>query len=66
MVALTDIRKEDEAEFNLFVKNFYAQFNENKETRRTWGGNVMGTKSQHKEELKKKALEAEALKKAGL
>lgn len=66
VVAVTDIRKEDEAEFNLFVKNFTAQFNENQEVRRTWGGNVLGIKSQHKEDLKKRALEAEALKKAGL
>jgi large subunit ribosomal protein L7Ae len=28
-VALTDIRKEDEAEFNLYTKNFRAAFNDN-------------------------------------
>ena len=39
VVAVTDVRKEDEAEFNLFVKNFTAAFNDNKEVRRTWGGN---------------------------
>ena len=66
VVALTDVRKEDQAEFDLFVKNFTAQFNNNVEIRRTWGGAVLGIKSQHKEDMKKKALEAEALKKAGL
>lgn len=65
-MAVTDIRKEDEAEFNLFVKNFRAAYNDNQELRRTWGGNVLGIKSQHVEEKKRKAVEAEALKKAGL
>ena len=66
VVAITEIRKEDEAEFNLYAKNFKAQFNDNTDLRRTWGGGVLGTKSQHAEDIKKRAVEAEQLKKAGL
>lgn len=60
------MRKEDEAEFGLFVKNFRAAFNDNQEVKKTWGGNVLGIKSQHVEDKKKAAIEKEALKKAGL
>jgi large subunit ribosomal protein L7Ae len=63
---LTDVRKEDEAEFNLYVKNFRAAFNDNEAVKRTWGGGVLGLKSQHVEDRKKRVIEAEALKKAGL
>jgi large subunit ribosomal protein L7Ae len=41
------------------VKNFRAGFNDNVDLRRTWGGNVLGIKSQHAEDLKKKAIEKE-------
>ena len=37
VVAVTDLRKEDEAEFNLYVKNFRAQFNDNEAVKKTWG-----------------------------
>jgi large subunit ribosomal protein L7Ae len=43
-----------------------ATFNDSDTLRKTWGGGVLGVKSQHKEDKKKKAIEAEALKKAGL
>ena len=45
VVAITEVRKEDEAELNLYIKNFRAGFNENAELRKTWGGNMLGVKS---------------------
>ncbi len=66
VVAITEVRKEDEAELALYVKNFRAGFNDNQEIRKTWGGNMLGIKSQHAEDIKKKAIEAEQLKKAGM
>ena len=42
-----------------------AQFNYNVDARKKWGGGLVGIKSQHKKELHDKALEKEALKKAG-
>jgi large subunit ribosomal protein L7Ae len=65
-VALTGIRKEDQAEFDNLVKTFKAQFNENVSLRREWGGGILGHKSRLAEEAKRKAIEAEQLKKAAL
>jgi hypothetical protein len=45
VVAITEVRKEDEAELALYIKNFRAGFNENAEIRKTWGGNMLGIKS---------------------
>jgi len=47
-VALTNVRKEDENELNNLVKNFRAAYNDNLEVRKTWGGGVLGLKSQAK------------------
>eukprot|EP01017_Pseudomicrothorax_dubius_P039333 TRINITY_DN6009_c0_g1_i2.p1 TRINITY_DN6009_c0_g1~~TRINITY_DN6009_c0_g1_i2.p1 ORF type:complete len:258 (-),score=100.88 TRINITY_DN6009_c0_g1_i2:635-1408(-) len=63
-VALTEVRKEDVAELETLAKNFRAQFNENATVRREWGGGLLGLKSQHREDAKKKAHEQETLKKA--
>ena len=65
-LALTEVRKEDQAELELYCKNALAQFNNNLEVRKTWGGGSIGIKSQHKQEAIRKALEKEALKKAGV
>lgn len=65
-MALTEVRKEDQAELDLYAKNALAQFNNNLEVRKTWGGGALGIKSQHVREKHQKALEAEALKKAGV
>ena len=65
-LALTEVRKEDQAELDLYAKNALAQFNNNLEVRKTWGGGALGIKSQHVQEKHQKALEAEALKKAGV
>jgi len=63
-VALTGIRKEDQAEFDNLVKTFKAQFNENENLRRVWGGGLLGHKSRLAKEHKEKLIEAEKLKKA--
>ena len=65
-VALTTVRKEDNADVENLVKTFRSQFNENKDVLREWGGGVLGIKSQHKRDALQKALEAETVKKAGL
>eukprot|EP00918_Siedleckia_nematoides_P018428 GHVU01039382.1.p1 GENE.GHVU01039382.1~~GHVU01039382.1.p1 ORF type:complete len:263 (-),score=62.57 GHVU01039382.1:253-1041(-) len=57
------VKKEDQAEFDLLCKNFRAEFNDNIDLRRRWGGGVMGIKSQHMEARKLKAVEIEAAKK---
>jgi len=65
-LALTSVRKEDVAELDTLSKNVKAAFNDNVEHRRVWGGGVNGIKSQHAQEKKRKAVEAEAAKKLGL
>jgi len=65
-VALSGIRKEDQAEFDNLVKTFKAQFNENVSLRREWGGGILGHKSRIAADAKQRALDAEQLKKAAL
>lgn len=65
-LCLTQVRKEDQHELDTLSKNFKAQFNENLETRRQWGGGIMGVKSQHATEKKEKAIAAEQAKKLGM
>lgn len=54
-VALTDVRKEDEAEVSNFVASFRSKFNDNVELRKQIGGFIKGNKSQ----IKFKRLEVE-------
>jgi len=65
-VALTNVRAEDKSEFETIAGNMKAQFNDNVENRRRWGGGIMGTKSQHVTMMKEKAVQAEQAKKLGL
>lgn len=62
-VALTDVKKEDVAELDLLKKNFNAEFNENKDLLRKWGGGIMGIKNQHMMLARKRQQEAELAKK---
>ena len=55
MVALTDVRKEDEGELNNLAAAFRTHYNENKELEKTIGGFKRGFKS----EIKFKKMEAE-------
>jgi len=65
-VALTTVRKEDQHDLDTLAKNFHAQFNDNMEIRRRWGGGIMGIKSQHVTQRREKAIAAEQAKKMGL
>merc|ERR1712226_227647 len=65
-IALTSVRKEDQHDLELLAKNFSAQFNDNAEHRRRWGGGIMGIKSQHVMQRREKAIQIEQAKKLGL
>jgi len=65
-IALTSVRKEDQNDLETLARNFQAQFNDNAENRRRWGGGIMGIKSQHVTQRREKALQIEQAKKLGL
>merc|ERR1711966_524472 len=65
-VALTSVRKEDVSDLDTLARNFNAQFNDNAENRRRWGGGIMGIKSQHVTQRREKAIQIEQAKKLGL
>ncbi len=66
VVALTSVRKEDVASLETLAKTFKTQYNDNVAARRTWGGGIMGQKSQHEQAKKEKAIALEQAKKMGL
>jgi len=64
-VALTSVRPEDRHDFSQLVTAIRQQYNENaKAIERTWGGGIMGAKSQAATAKLEKALEKERAKKA--
>jgi large subunit ribosomal protein L7Ae len=65
-IAITAVSKEDQKDLETLTKNFSAQFNDNAEVRRRWGGGIMGIKSQHVTSRRERAIEAERNKKLGL
>merc|ERR1719379_2622588 len=65
-VAFTAVNAEDKKELDTLASNFKAQFNDNADVRRKWGGGIMGIKSQHVMQRREKALQAEQAKKLGL
>merc|ERR1712222_253090 len=65
-VALVSVNNEDKKELETLATNFKAQFNDNAEHRRRWGGGIMGIKSQHVTQRKEKAIQMEQAKKLGL
>eukprot|EP00929_Paragymnodinium_shiwhaense_P056226 TRINITY_DN2813_c0_g1_i7.p1 TRINITY_DN2813_c0_g1~~TRINITY_DN2813_c0_g1_i7.p1 ORF type:complete len:269 (-),score=106.24 TRINITY_DN2813_c0_g1_i7:131-937(-) len=65
-VALTSVSKEDQKDLETLSNNFRAQFNDNAENRRRWGGGIMGIKSQHVTQRKERAIQIEQAKKLGL
>jgi large subunit ribosomal protein L7Ae len=65
-IAFTSVRKEDQHDLETLGKNFSAQFNDNAEPRRRWGGGIMGIKSQHVMQRREKAIQIEQAKKLGL
>jgi large subunit ribosomal protein L7Ae len=66
VVALTTVGNEDKKDLDTLATNFMAQFNDNAETRRRWGGGIMGIKSQHVMQRREKAIQIEQAKKLGL
>merc|ERR1712232_647135 len=65
-IAITTVQKEDQKELETLMNNFKAQFNENADIRKKWGGGIMGIKSQHVMQRREKAIQAEQAKKLGL
>ncbi|EAR83924.2 60S ribosomal L7Ae-like protein (macronuclear) [Tetrahymena thermophila SB210] len=65
-VALTEVRNEDKAKLQQFSELFKTNYNANDELRKTWGGGILGQKSQHKVEALAKAVQEEQIKKAKL
>jgi large subunit ribosomal protein L7Ae len=65
-VAICSVRQEDKGELGTILNNMKAQFNDNMEHRRRWGGGIMGIKSQHVTARREKAIQAEQAKKLGL
>merc|ERR1719460_1420529 len=64
-VALTSVRPEDRHDFSQLVTAIRQQYNENaKQIERTWGGGIMGNKSQAATAKMQKALQKELAKKA--
>lgn len=65
-VCFTGVRPEDRAEFSKITESCVSNFNDRfEEVRKRWGGGIMGIKSQHKTEKKRKALAAEEAKRIG-
>jgi len=65
-LALTSVRQEDKQDMDKLAGTFMAQFNDNAELRRRWGGGIMGLKSQHVMARREKAIQLEQAKKMGL
>jgi large subunit ribosomal protein L7Ae len=64
-VALKDVSKEHQAEFETLLKTFRSQFNDNADLRKTGEGRL-GTKSQHVKDARERAIANEQVKKTGL
>jgi len=65
-IAIQSVGAENKADLEKLKDNFRAQFNDNVEVRRRWGGGIMGIKSQHVTQRREKAIAAEQAKKLGL
>jgi large subunit ribosomal protein L7Ae len=60
VIALTNVKPEDQNKLNQLKTNFVEQFNNN--VQRRWGGGKMGLKTVAKLEKRRKAVEAEQAK----
>lgn len=65
VAAITSVPQEDVSELKAFKDNVMAQFNNNKNAYKSWGGNVVGRKSDHVLKRREAILEREKAKKAG-
>jgi large subunit ribosomal protein L7Ae len=61
VVAIADVNKEDLGTLQTLATNFHGQYNE--KVSRTWGGGIMGLKTQKRLEIREKLLKAEQDKK---
>ena len=64
VVALTKVDSADQGNFTKLQAGFKAQFNENTQIGRTWGGGIMGGKTIKRLEIREKARAAEEAKKS--
>jgi large subunit ribosomal protein L7Ae len=55
-VALTDIKKEDQAKLDQIVQSVKLNFNDNANVRKNWGGGVMGVKAQEIQKQRARAV----------
>ena len=62
---MTNVKKEDQAEFEQLCKSFKSAFNDSAELKK-WGDRRFGVKATHKIEALQKELEKEQLKKVNL
>ncbi|RYY33149.1 hypothetical protein EON62_04515, partial [archaeon] len=65
-LALTEVKKEDEAALAKLVELSNAKFRDNADMRRKWGGGIMGLKTQAKLAKREALIQAELAKKAKL
>jgi large subunit ribosomal protein L7Ae len=65
-LALTSVGKDDMKTLETLAGNFKAQFNDNVELRRKWGGGIMGVKSNHVIAYRQKLIERENAKKLNI
>lgn len=65
-VALTAVNGADEAALAKVVETANARFRDNVDSRRKWGGGIMGLKTQRRLEKREKLIQAELAKKAML
>jgi large subunit ribosomal protein L7Ae len=65
-LAVTSVKSEDQKDLNTLCASFMDSFNNNVDVRRTWGGGIMGVKSQHVQKKRHQLLERELAKKTGL
>ena len=63
LVALTGVDKEDKNQLDLLKNLALEKYNDNKQLLRTWGGGVMGLKTQAKLDKRAKAVAIEEAKK---
>lgn len=64
VVALTEVNKEDRAKFESLQEIARSQYNDAVDSRRTWGGGIMGLKTQKALEIRARQRRAEEEKKA--
>jgi len=63
-LALTAVKNEDQREFGKLAEAFKNTFNDG--GRVTWGGGIMGIKSQHKQKIKERIIAKELAQRAGV